>query len=335
MSESSFRAGRGSYNAEMDRTLAELRNKTKEIEHELIQLKAASRGQHTPEQSAKARLEIIAKAYEDAAESKPFLPSPGSALPSLLALRKAHQNTAEHNDFMKSQATSLEQVQQRIQTEEANLRDQLALGAALQRRVQALRDGMDSKREITQEMIAAERSAELRQKKEHWDKQTSVLLKQLDWFIGHHLGPMLAAEELGGPIVGELTEIEPEDLTAGFSAQGKVRKARAQPDEDKRQRRIDEIWDGVQESEQEQNQRSKRKRGERDEASAAAAEMRDLTEQLLNKLTESGGDSSAAYVKITKESAAARFLVRSKVAELHPKDALRLRLVNFGRELDD
>lgn len=63
--------------------------------------------------------------------------------------------------------------------------------------------------------------------------------------------------------------------------------------------------------------------------------MKDLTEALLNSLMESGGDSSAAYVELPKETAAARFLVRSKVAQFHPRDSTKLRLIDFGRELDD
>jgi hypothetical protein len=63
--------------------------------------------------------------------------------------------------------------------------------------------------------------------------------------------------------------------------------------------------------------------------------MRELTEQLMNKLVEAGGDTSAAYVELPRETAAARFLVRSKVAMFHPKDARRLRLVDFGRDLED
>jgi len=170
----------------------------------------------------------------------------------------------------------------------------------------------------------------LRQQKDHWDEQTSSLMRELNWFIDEHLGPMLAAEELGGPVVGGLVDIDPEDLSAGFSAQGKLKKAKDQPDEDRRQRRLDDIW-GPQGDEGGAN---KRKR-ERDEASAASAELRELTEQLMNRLMEARGDSLAAYVELPRESAAARFLVRSKVAMFHPRDSRKLRLVDFGRDLED
>jgi hypothetical protein len=272
----------------------------------------------------------MSKAFQSMAESEPLLSSTGSVLPALLAMRRAQQTIAESNEYADSQTAPLEQIERRIEAERVNLREQQALEVALENRIKSLREGLENRQERTEEQIAKERIAELRQQKSHWDKQTSSLMKQLDSFMGEHLGPMLAAEELGGPVVGELMEIDPDDLSAGFSAHGTLKKAKDQPDQDKRQRRIDDIW-GPQDQ---QGQANKRKR-EGDEASAASAEMRDLTEQLMNKLMEAGGDNSAAYVEIPRESAAARFLVRCKVAMFHPKDAQRLRLVDFGRDLDD
>ncbi|KAK0731543.1 hypothetical protein B0H67DRAFT_654317 [Lasiosphaeris hirsuta] len=320
------------YKAEVDRTLKELNNMKKEIEDALKQVEASSRDPDV-NLTATDSMAIMTKAYEEAAKSEPFLPYPGSILPALLALRQTQQTTAESKDYVKAQADALEHTNKRIQQEEAQVREQRALQAALQKRLKSLQEGLETQDEKTTEEVTREHAAKLKQQKADFDQRTSAVMKQLDWFIENHLGPMLAAEELGGPIVGELTEIEPDELSAGFSAQGKLKKAKENPNQDKRQRRIDDIWGGV-DGQDQQGSRGKRKR-EGDEASAAGAEMRDLTEQLLNRATESGGDSSAAYVRIARESAAARFLVRSKVAEFHPKDAKRLRLVDFGRELDD
>ncbi|KAL2022769.1 hypothetical protein VTK56DRAFT_4585 [Thermocarpiscus australiensis] len=325
------RGSSGSYEAELERTVEELNDMKRQLEGLVHQLKASARGHvSNAELSANDSLDIMTKAYQTAAESEPFLPSPGSVLPALLAMRQAQRITSESNEYSDSQAVLLEQIERQIEAERVNLREQQALQVALENRIRSLREGLENRQEKTEEQIATERIAELRQQKDHWDNETSSLMKLLDWFIGEHLGPMLAAEELGGPVVGELTDIDPDDLSAGFSAQGRLKKAKDQPDQDRRQRRIDDIW-GPQDA---QSQTNKRKR-ERDEASAASAEMRELTEQLMNKLAESGGDNSAAYVEIPRESAAARFLVRSKVAVFHPKDARRLRLVDFGREVDD
>ncbi|KAL2257493.1 hypothetical protein VTK26DRAFT_98 [Humicola hyalothermophila] len=320
------------YEAQLDRTIQELQAMKRQLQDAVNELRTSISAENASGAafSTKDSWEIMTRGYQGMAEAEPLLPSPGSVLPALLAMRSAHQTIVESNSHAESQATTLEKVERQIEAERVNLREQQALQVALRNRLESLRNGQETARKKTKEQIAKEYMAELRQQKAQWDKQTSDLLKQLDWFIEEHLGPMLAAEELGGPVVGDLMEIDPDDLSAGFSAYGKLKKAKDQPDQDRRQRRIDDIW-GPQDQ---QGQPNKRKR-ERDEASAAAAEMRDLTEQLMNKLMEAGGDNSAAYVKIPKESAAARFLVRSKVAVFHPKDAQRLRLVDFGRDLVD
>lgn len=274
----------------------------------------------------------MTKAYRDVADSDPFLPFSGSVLPALLAMRKTDQTNLQTHEYISQQETSVEKANTQLESLRAELKDQKALQVALEKRVQSLKDELENRMETSPDQMAREKIKELKEKKAHYDKETSRLLKMLNWFIREHLGPMLAAEELGGPVVGDMMDISSEDLSAGFSAQGKLKKAKGKRDEDTRQRRIDDIWGARSEQ---QDQAGKRKRDNDDEASAAAVEMRNLTEQLLNKLAESGGDSSSAYVQISRESAAARFLVRSKVAIFHPKDATRIRLVDFGREIED
>ncbi|KAK4188544.1 hypothetical protein QBC35DRAFT_496170 [Podospora australis] len=323
-----------SYEADVERTIRELKKRKNELEEALNQLSASSSSRTCvpdSELTAKDTLEIMAKAYQTVAESEPYLPTPGSILPALLAMRSTQKTIEESTEYLDSQASTLEQVERKVEVQRGELREQQALREALEKRVKSLRAGLENRQEKTQDQLARERIAELKQEKKQWDQQTSSLMKELDWFIQEHLGPMLAAEELGGPVVGQLTDIDPYDLSAGFSAQGKLKKAKDQPDIDKRQRRIDDIW-GPQDQD---GQPSGKRKRERDETSAATEEMRNLTEKLMNKLVEAGGDTSAAYVKISRESAAVRFLVRSKVAVFHPKDAQRLRLVDFGRDLDD
>ncbi|KAK4681825.1 hypothetical protein QC764_110890 [Podospora pseudoanserina] len=317
------------HEADMERTIQELNKRKRELEEAIQELRSSSTVPDT-EPSPEDTLEIFTKAYEEVAESKPFLPAPGSVLPALLAIRNARNTINESNEYLESQAKSQDELARKLEAEKTALREQQALKTALENRIQSLRDGLENKQEKTPEQMAKERIAELKRQKKEWENRTAKLTKDLDWFIEEHLGPMLAAEELGGPVVGQLTDIDPEDLSAGFSVQGKLKKAKDQPDIDKRQRRIDEIW-GAQDQQGESN---KRKR-EEDEASAAVADIRRLIEQLMNKLVESQGDNSASYLKISKETAAVRFLVRSKVASFHPKDAQKLRLVDFGRDIDD
>jgi hypothetical protein len=139
---------------------------------------------------------------------------------------------------------------------------------------------------------------------------------------------MVLSEELGGPVVGGLVDVEDLTLQAGFSQQGKARKFKSGLNEDKRQRRIDEIW-GPKDDDEDMGQEG------RSEKEAAGAEMRALTEELLNASSSAASGSSGAYVVLERDSAAARFLVRAKVAQFHPRDATKLRMVDFGRDLDE
>ncbi|KAF7545391.1 hypothetical protein G7Z17_g9215 [Cylindrodendrum hubeiense] len=216
----------------------------------------------------------------------------------------------ESRAYLASHRTGHEQITRQLEAHQARLKDQNLLKDALEARVQSLRN-------------------ELEVNADTYDQETSKLMKVLLGFINDNLAPMLAAEELGGPVVGDLMDIESDDLAAGFNSQGKLKKATdGAGNDDKRQRRIDEIWGQAGNGEQDESV------GPQDEVVGASAEMKQLTEELLNTLSEAKGNTEASYVQLPRESAAARFLVRSKVALFHPKDATRLRLVDFGRELE-
>lgn len=261
-------------------------------------------------------------------KSDPFLPLPNSLLPALLALRKTHETIQESKAYLASQSSVDEQNKRQLEADQARLKDQKLLSEALDARITSLRQELDAGADAAPEDGARKRLEQLRQRKQNYDRETSRLMKALLNFIDNKLAPMLAAEELGGPVVGDIMDIDSDDLAAGFNAQGKLKKPKdGTNQEDKRQRRIDEIWGTSEE------QSGARERPD-NEVSAAGLEMRQLTEELLNKLAEANGDNSASYVQLSRESAAARFLVRSKVAQFHPKDATRLRLVDFGRELE-
>ena len=90
--------------------------------------------------------------------------------------------------------------------------------------------------------------------------------------------------------MGELTNIEPDDLSAGFSTHMKLKKAKENPGEDRRQWRINEIRGAP----PKRPEGSNKMKWDRDESFAAGAELPELIEQLLNTAIEAGGDSSAA-----------------------------------------
>ncbi|RBQ76191.1 hypothetical protein FVER53590_01187 [Fusarium verticillioides] len=310
------------YVANVDQTLRELQERVQQHENELDKIRSEP---SQPPVSATGQARLIQVALKEVTVSDPFLPSPGSLLPTLLAFRKTHQTIQESKSYLASQRAGHEQLSRQLEVDEARLKDQNLLGDALDARILSLRDEVDAGTHVSPGEGAKELLQELRAKKKSYDRETSKLMKVLLRFIDNQLAPMLAAEELGGPVVGDLIGIDGDDLAAGFNAQGKLRKPKDSDDkEDKRQRRIDEIW----------GQATNQGTGRQDEIAAAAAEMKQLTEELLNTLAEAQGNNSASYVQLSRETAAARFLVRSKVAQFHPKDATRLKLVDFGRELE-
>ncbi|KAK2046964.1 hypothetical protein LZ31DRAFT_172635 [Colletotrichum somersetense] len=316
------------YALSLEQSLQELRQNIQQHKERLAALQENdSNNNRNLSGAGREPYEVMKCAFEQVAGTPPFLPFSESVLPALLALRKTHQTITESQAYLISQGVSLDRTKRRLEIEQANLADQKLLQQSLEKRIQSLKDAAESQMELTPQRAAQERLDELRQKKKRYDRETSRLLKALRAFIDDHLAAQLAAEDLGGPVVGEMMEIDSDQLIAGFNAQGRPAKIKPKPDEDKRQRRLEEVWGLPQDTNQ--------KGGEADEAAAAGREMRALTEQLLNQLVESGGDSTTAYVKISKETAAARFLVRSKVAQFHPRDATKLKLIDFGRELDD
>jgi hypothetical protein len=258
----------------------------------------------------------------------PFLPSPDSPLPALLALRTTQNCIDETEACIAKTEVDLRKTQKRLEEEQSDLKDAKLIQAGIDKRTLSLQEEIEERSQKTPSQITRELIRDMNKKKAHHDRGTGKLVKSFNAFIDEHLAPILAAEELGGPIVGEIMDVDEEMLEAGFNTHGKAKGAKNSAGNDKRQRRIDDIW-GPGPTE------IRKSRDPWNEKHAAAAEMRGLTEQLLNCLVEAEGGGPGAYVELERESAAARFLVRSKVAQFHPKDARRLRLVDFGGELED
>jgi hypothetical protein len=273
-------------------------------------------------------LQEVAVAYRDVAASEPFLPFPDSVVPALVALRTTNSTIIESRKYLALQKVSLQDAQEMLDAEQANLSDQTALTKALEKRIQSLREDIESRTTMSPKQVTRERILELKKDTKATDADTSKLLKALKKFIDERLASMIAAEQSGGPVAGDMMEIDSDDLEAGFSARGKRKKSKPDAVTDKRQRRIDDMFEGGQE-------REGRDEGESDKRVAARDEMQTLTEELMNSLMDSEGSNSDAYVNVSDESAAVRLLVRSKVAEFHPRDSKRLRLVDFGREIGD
>lgn len=298
----------------------------------LIQLRAST-ASIEPEASSDPKshllqLQALKAAYETVTPQEPWLPPADSPLPALLALRVTDRCVKESQECIAQTDSELKEIQTRLEKEQADLSDANVIQTDLTNRISSLQGEIDERTQKSPGQIAKEMIREMKKKKTYYDSEIGKLVKAFNKFIDEHLAPMLAAEELGGPIVGELLDVDEVMLEAGFSTQGKVKRAKPNPDESKRQRRIDEIWGPRPDEEN-------RGKGEWDEKRAAATEMRELTEELLNSLVEADGTGPGAYIDLRRESAAARFLVRSKVAQFHPRDARKLRLVDFGGDFED
>ncbi|KAG4439658.1 hypothetical protein IFR05_004855 [Cadophora sp. M221] len=319
-----------SYSTRLDRTLSALQDRVKAQEALLADLRASTTtidAQPSADRETHLQqLKALKSAYESLTPSEPWFPSRDSLVPGLLALRDSNKVTNETEESIARKEAQLKATQQRLDKEQGDLKDAKFMQAEMEGRISTLKEQINQRTQQSPGQIAKEMIRAMKKRKGYYDAETKKLVQALNAFIDDHLAAMLAVEELGGPIVGEILDVDEEMLEGGFSTQGKPKKAK--PSEDKRQRRIDQIWGPkpVEENDPEEPW---------DEKHAAAAEMRDLTEELLNSLVDAEGNGPGAYIDLRRESAAARFLVRSKVAQFHPKDARKLRLVDFGGDIDD
>ena len=274
------------------------------------------------------QLRVITAAYKSLTVAEPVLPPVDSPLPALLALRSTHTLIGETKDSIIATKEQSSGTRARLHQESESLRDANLLSAALKQRIEGLQLKQSSDLQILPAELVKDIILDERTRKGQYAKGLRSLVKAFNHFVEEHLAGMLAVEELGGPVVGDMIEVDEEVLKAGFSQQGKVIKQRTDPtsSEIERKRRIDDIWGPFDEDDEAEV-------GERTETDAAGAAFRALCEDLLN--AAAGDEGSDPYVDIPQETATVRFLIRSKVAEFHPQNAKKLRLVDFTSDLDD
>jgi hypothetical protein len=217
---------------------------------------------------------------------------------------------------------SLPANRQLLRAEEDDLRDAKLIANGLEDRIKRLREEHAAKATKDPSMLASELLDAERKRIRELERATTKLKKALDRFVDDYLASMLAAEDLGGPTVGDVMEVPDSTLQAGYTHHGKPKKpkASAQDEDDPTQQRIDHLV--------------RRQRGER-EAVPGPTSKKDAAAEEMHTLLDSLIESGNSYVDLSRESAASRFLVRAKVAQLHPRDARRIRLIDFGRTLED
>ncbi|KAJ5959605.1 uncharacterized protein N7479_006755 [Penicillium vulpinum] len=254
------------------------------------------------------------KAYDSLLKSNDELPATDSVLPSLLAIEETARLIQENKVSVAMTAEQLSLDRERLRVEEANLRDSQSIASGLRERIQRIRNANTRKEEQTPSQVAREQLALQKMQNKKLDRSSASLKVSLDKFIDETLAPMLAAEDMGGPTVGDAFEVSDATLKAGYTAHGKPKKLKEPAEtEDGSQQRIDKFM--------------KRNADEAptNKREAAAKEMHGLLNAML--------EAESSYINLGHDSASSRFLVRAKVAQFHPRDARRLRLIDFGRSL--
>ena len=283
-----------------------------------------------PSEDPKTRLRqlrTITAAYKSITASEPVLPLPHSPLPALLALRSTLNLIDQVKTSIRDTKYQIGTARARQSREEHNLQDARSLTQALEQRISKLQlENEDQLEESPEDMVT---TLIREQQSKHKQHKTEIrrLVIAFNNFIITHLASMIAAEELGGPNVGDLFDISDAMLEAGFNAQGNPRKARllTTTSEGTRKRRNEEVWGPVDDNAD---------APPKNEKNAAAADFRALVEDLLNASADEDGGEEEAFVKLKRESAGVRFLVRAKIAQFHPNNARKLRLIDFGKELE-
>jgi hypothetical protein len=91
-----------------------------------------------------------------------------------------------------------------LDKEQADLADAKLIQHGLQARIVSLQEDIQKRTQRSPGQIAKEMISEMKNKKKHYDSETSKLVKEFNTFIEDHLAAMLAVEELGGHIVGQV-----------------------------------------------------------------------------------------------------------------------------------
>jgi hypothetical protein len=216
---------------------------------------------------------------------------------------------------------------QHLKAEQEDLNDAKRITSGLETRIQRVRIDQLEKSTKNPSQLASDFVTSERKKARALKNSSTSLKKALDKFIDEHLASQLAAEDLGGPTVGDNLEIPDSTLAAGYTPHGKPKKPKAaaagDEDEDPRQQRIDTLL------------RRQQQQGNEQQGSAAPTNKREAAATAMHALVDSLFEAGTSYVDLPRESAASRFLVRAKVAQLHPRDARRIRLIDFGRSFED
>ncbi|KAI2794535.1 hypothetical protein POX_a01134 [Penicillium oxalicum] len=310
------------YARRLDGTLQQLQQQIQRQEEELNKLRESRgafslSGKVDDPWTRVAQARRAKKAYDSLVLGEDDLPKSDSVLPALIAVEETSYLIKEGKTSLQITADKVSEDRERMRLEDANLRDSREIATGLRERIQRIRNANSYKHKQTPAQAAREVLREQKAKNQHLDQAAQDLKKSIDRFIDDSLASMLAAEDIGGPNVGDALEVSDVTLRAGYTAHGKPRKPKEPAEQaDSNQQRIDQFVNRDPSTSAPANRRE-----------SAAAEAHELLDALL--------EAGPSYIDLHRDSAASRFLVRAKVAQFHPRDARRLRLIDFGRSLGD
>ncbi|KAJ6261069.1 hypothetical protein Dda_3734 [Drechslerella dactyloides] len=282
-----------------------------------------TRDDATPQKIDAARKHALKDGSERFFAELPWLPEEESGLNTLLAVRSVLRVIEESRKEITETERRVEEAKQTLRREQGWVATAQELEKELKRRAAELEKL--SRVNMSQDARDKRKLTEYEKTRKDMISMSAKLAKDLAKFVRERLGVMLAVEEAGGPVVGSELDLqnlrqylEVDDGSTG--RRNKAAKAR-----ERGQRRLDEIWGGGNADGEETGESA-------DPENKAGEELLELIETMLNKMLE---DNTHAYTKLSRDSAASRFLVRSFAASLHPKDAIKIRLLDFGGRIKE
>lgn len=243
---------------------------------------------------------------------------------SLLSLRALQTNASSTIRNIETETALIRDLIKVVDLEKIDLQKAQTMNVYLQDRLNRLGAERQILSDRNPHEVASGIISNLESRLRSSNQDSRLLSGALNEFIKDHLAVLVAAEELGGPIVGASVEVDDDDLDAGYNVRGQARKstnsqrASVRPGD---QRDLETSWGRSTEPSEATGAKAR---------SSTADELRELLETLLNATAQANaGSGSSPYLDIAKESAAIRFLVRVHVAQYHPRDPSRVRLIDF------
>lgn len=247
---------------------------------------------------------------------------PASPTNTALACRSVARAVAADTAAVHSIRRQLDDVQRALAAIKALQAEQQALHDALLLRLQ---DASATPAPSTAGGGRAARTAKLHRRARELRQRTARTVKALQRFLSVHLAAQLALEERGGPVAGLGTG--PGSEPGASAADPPPERGQTTLEQAFAKRRKHPRHRDSEESDEAEEAGEAEDAEDAEDDSGAASEMKRLLEDLMNACLDDGGPS---HVVLPRESAAARFLVRARVALFHPRDARRIRLVDFG-----